>query len=215
MVISMVERVKPEPCEHIDEPETQGKDPAAVSMGKRGAAARNKSTTPDQRKAIAQKAAAARWEGEGKNRVVYRWGTSMSLNEIEREAIEAFEKEAGVNVVRPHVPRKVKKKNRAKGAASSGVGSLKMQAAVRRAQRDEERAKRAALADDAVGYCIELGWSMQEVMDATGTSAHELKRALERAREGGADMRAYEAGIERARAATVIKHARKRMGHDD
>jgi hypothetical protein len=48
-----------------EEPEdidTSGKDPAAVSMGKRGAAARAKNTTPAQRRAIAKKAAAKRWK---------------------------------------------------------------------------------------------------------------------------------------------------------
>lgn len=48
--------------EDIDTPESEGKDPAAVSMGKRGAAARAKSTTAAQRKAIAKKAAAKRWK---------------------------------------------------------------------------------------------------------------------------------------------------------
>lgn len=47
--------------EDIDTPESQGKDPAAVSMGKRGAAARAKSVSPERRKEIAKKAAAKRW----------------------------------------------------------------------------------------------------------------------------------------------------------
>ncbi len=42
-------------------PEKEGKDPAAVSMGKRGGAARAKSLTPIKRKEIAKKAAATRW----------------------------------------------------------------------------------------------------------------------------------------------------------
>lgn len=48
--------------EDIDTPESQGKDPHASAMGKKGAAARAKSTTPAQRKAIAKKAAAKRWK---------------------------------------------------------------------------------------------------------------------------------------------------------
>jgi hypothetical protein len=43
-------------------PESEGKDPAAVSMGKRGAAARAKATTAAQRRAIAKKAAEKRWK---------------------------------------------------------------------------------------------------------------------------------------------------------
>lgn len=50
-----------------EEPEDYGgkkeKDPAAVSMGKRGAAARAKTTTAAQRRAIAKKAAQTRWKG--------------------------------------------------------------------------------------------------------------------------------------------------------
>ncbi len=38
-----------------------GKDPAAVSMGKRGGAARAKSMTPERRAEIAKAAAAKRW----------------------------------------------------------------------------------------------------------------------------------------------------------
>jgi hypothetical protein len=48
--------------EDIDTPESQGKDPAAVSMGKRGAAARAKAVSPERRKEIARKAAAKRWK---------------------------------------------------------------------------------------------------------------------------------------------------------
>ncbi len=47
--------------EDIDTPENQGKDPAAVSLGKRGAAARTKALSPGKRKEIAKKAAATRW----------------------------------------------------------------------------------------------------------------------------------------------------------
>lgn len=38
-----------------------GKDPAAVSMGKRGGAARAAAMTPERRAEIAKKAAAKRW----------------------------------------------------------------------------------------------------------------------------------------------------------
>ena len=48
--------------EDIDMPESQGKNPHASAMGKLGAAARAKATTPAQRKAIAKKAAAKRWK---------------------------------------------------------------------------------------------------------------------------------------------------------
>lgn len=48
--------------EDIDTPESQGKDAAAVSMGKRGAAARNKSLSAKKRSEIAKKAAAKRWK---------------------------------------------------------------------------------------------------------------------------------------------------------
>lgn len=54
--------------------EGDGKDPAAVSLGRRGGLkggpARKASMTPEQRKAAAQKAAAARWkrpEGDEKD----------------------------------------------------------------------------------------------------------------------------------------------------
>ena len=42
-------------------PPDGGKDPAAVSMGKRGGAARAAAMTPEQRAEIARKAAAKRW----------------------------------------------------------------------------------------------------------------------------------------------------------
>jgi hypothetical protein len=42
-------------------PEEQGKDPAAVAMGKKGGAARANSLTAEQRAEIAKKAAARRW----------------------------------------------------------------------------------------------------------------------------------------------------------
>lgn len=43
-------------------PEEQGKDPAAVAMGKRGGAARAASMSPERRAEIARKAAANRWQ---------------------------------------------------------------------------------------------------------------------------------------------------------
>ena len=42
-------------------PVDDGKDPAAVSMGKRGGAARAKAMTPERRAEIARKAAQQRW----------------------------------------------------------------------------------------------------------------------------------------------------------
>lgn len=39
-----------------------GKDPAAVALGKRGGKARAKKLTPEQRSEIAKKAARVRWE---------------------------------------------------------------------------------------------------------------------------------------------------------
>ena len=42
-------------------PPADGKDPAAVSMGKRGGAARAAAMTPERRAEIAKKAAAGRW----------------------------------------------------------------------------------------------------------------------------------------------------------
>ncbi|HEX4768035.1 MAG TPA: RNA-binding protein, partial [Lichenihabitans sp.] len=42
-------------------PPDDGKDPAAVSMGKRGGAARAKAMTPERRAEIAKAAAAKRW----------------------------------------------------------------------------------------------------------------------------------------------------------
>jgi hypothetical protein len=48
--------------EEFDTPEASGKDPAAVSMGKRGGKARAKALTPEQRANIAHTAAQARWK---------------------------------------------------------------------------------------------------------------------------------------------------------
>ena len=42
-------------------PEAEGKDPAAVSMGKRGGKARAEKMTPERRAEIAKKAAEKRW----------------------------------------------------------------------------------------------------------------------------------------------------------
>jgi hypothetical protein len=47
--------------EEIDTREKSGKDPAAVSMGKRGGKARAESMTPERRAEIAKKAAQKRW----------------------------------------------------------------------------------------------------------------------------------------------------------
>lgn len=44
-----------------DEPKEEGKDAAAVSLGKRGGKARAKALTKKQRSEIASKAAASRW----------------------------------------------------------------------------------------------------------------------------------------------------------
>ncbi len=43
-------------------PEEQGKDPAAVALGRKGGAARVVNTTPEQRRKIARKAAKSRWK---------------------------------------------------------------------------------------------------------------------------------------------------------
>ncbi len=44
-------------------PESEGKDPAAVALGRRGGKARAASMSAKRRKEIAKKAAATRWEG--------------------------------------------------------------------------------------------------------------------------------------------------------
>ncbi len=49
--------------EDIDTPEKSGKDPGAVSMGRRGGKARAESMTPERRAEIAKKAAEKRWKG--------------------------------------------------------------------------------------------------------------------------------------------------------
>jgi hypothetical protein len=43
-------------------PEEQGKDPAAVAMGKKGGKARADAISPERRAEIARKAAQKRWE---------------------------------------------------------------------------------------------------------------------------------------------------------
>ena len=48
--------------EDIDTPEKSGKDPAAVSMGKRGGKARAQAVTPERRAEIAKKVAEKRWK---------------------------------------------------------------------------------------------------------------------------------------------------------
>jgi len=48
--------------EDIDTPEKEGKDPAAVSMGKRGGKARAQAMTPERRAEVAKKAAEKRWK---------------------------------------------------------------------------------------------------------------------------------------------------------
>lgn len=48
----------------IPTPEAEGKDPAAVSMGKRGGKARAEKMTPERRAEIAKTAAMKRWKKE-------------------------------------------------------------------------------------------------------------------------------------------------------
>jgi len=50
--------------EDIDTPEKEGKDPAAVSMGKRGGKARAQAMTPERRAEIAKRAAQKRWSNK-------------------------------------------------------------------------------------------------------------------------------------------------------
>ena len=53
-------------------PEEQGKDPAAVALGRKGGLkggkARATAMTPERRREIAQKAAASRWASQAKER---------------------------------------------------------------------------------------------------------------------------------------------------
>jgi hypothetical protein len=51
--------------EEYDTPGAQGKDPAAVSMGKRGGKARAGKMSAEKRSEIAKKAAQARWRKKG------------------------------------------------------------------------------------------------------------------------------------------------------
>lgn len=48
--------------EETEEIEDDGKDPAAKALGKKGGKARAEKLTPEQRKEIARKAAAKRWQ---------------------------------------------------------------------------------------------------------------------------------------------------------
>ena len=48
--------------EDIGAPRKEGKDPAAVSMGKRGGKARAEAISPERRAEIAKKAAEKRWK---------------------------------------------------------------------------------------------------------------------------------------------------------
>jgi hypothetical protein len=48
--------------EDINTPEKEGKDPAAVSLGKRGGKARAEKMPPERRAEIAKKAAKVRWK---------------------------------------------------------------------------------------------------------------------------------------------------------
>ncbi|KAA2235566.1 RNA-binding protein [Salinarimonas soli] len=47
--------------EHVAEPMKPAKDPAAVSLGRKGGVARAATMTPERRAEIARKAAAKRW----------------------------------------------------------------------------------------------------------------------------------------------------------
>jgi hypothetical protein len=48
----------------IPTPESEGTDPAAVALGRKGGKARAESMSAKRRKAIAQEAARARWKGD-------------------------------------------------------------------------------------------------------------------------------------------------------
>lgn len=66
----MVDIATGEVEDHAPTPEEQGKDPAAVSLGRRGGLkggkARASTMTPEQRREIAQKAARSRWAASDK-----------------------------------------------------------------------------------------------------------------------------------------------------
>jgi hypothetical protein len=51
-----------EPEDYRPDPESEGKDPAAVALGRKGGKARAKGLTKKRRKEIAQRAARARWQ---------------------------------------------------------------------------------------------------------------------------------------------------------
>jgi hypothetical protein len=51
-----------EPEDYGPDPESEGKDPAAVALGRKGGKARAKGLTKKRRKEIAQRAARARWQ---------------------------------------------------------------------------------------------------------------------------------------------------------
>lgn len=51
--------------EELETPESEGKDPNAAALGKKGGKARASKLTPEQRSEIAKKAAAKRWKKSG------------------------------------------------------------------------------------------------------------------------------------------------------
>jgi hypothetical protein len=51
-----------EPEDYGPDPESEGKDPAAVALGRKGGKARAEGLTKKRRKEIAQRAARARWQ---------------------------------------------------------------------------------------------------------------------------------------------------------
>ena len=53
-----------EPEDYGPSPADQGKDPAAVALGRKGGKARAKATSPERRAEIASKAAKSRWARE-------------------------------------------------------------------------------------------------------------------------------------------------------
>jgi hypothetical protein len=66
----MVDIATGEASDREPTPEEQGKDPAAVALGRKGGLkggkARSATMTPEKRREIAQKAAAARWASSDK-----------------------------------------------------------------------------------------------------------------------------------------------------
>jgi hypothetical protein len=59
--IALFERTGEEPEDYGPSPESEGKDPAAVALGRRGGRARAESLSKRRRKEIAKKGAASRW----------------------------------------------------------------------------------------------------------------------------------------------------------